>query len=202
MQFGALRVLNDDLVDGGTGFPTHPHDNMEIVTIVLEGAIEHKDSMGHSEILKKGEVQVMSAGTGLKHSEFNASKTEALSLFQIWVIPNKQNIVPRYAQQEYDLSKTKNNFLEIVTPYDGVNPLWIQQDAWFSLGEFDQVLTLEYKIKKEGNGLFVMVIEGECFIASQTLQDRDAVGIWNTQSVSISITKPNTRILLIDVPME
>ena len=202
MHFGVLRVLNDDEIDGGMGFPTHPNDNMEIITIVLDGAIEHKDSMGHTEILKKGEVQVMSAGTGIKHSEFNASKSHVLSLFQIWIFPDKQDVIPRYAQQAYDVSKTKNSFLEIVTPDDGKNPLWIHQYAWLSLGDFDAVQTNEYRIKRCGNGLFVMVIEGECEIAGQTLSDRDAIGIWDVLTVSLSITKANTRILLLDVPME
>jgi quercetin 2,3-dioxygenase len=202
MHFGELRVLNDDEIDGGMGFPTHPHDNMEIITVILEGAIEHKDSMGHSEILKKGEVQVMSAGTGIKHSEYNASKSELLSLFQIWIFPDKQDVTPRYAQQAYDISKTKNNFLEIVTPNDGINPLWIHQHAWLSLGDFEKNQKQEYRIKRCGNGLFAMVIEGECEIAGQKLTNRDAIGVWDTLTVDISITKPNTKILLIDVPME
>jgi len=202
MNFGELRVLNDDEIEGGTGFPTHPHDNMEIITIVLEGAIEHKDSMGHSEILKKGEVQVMSAGTGILHSEFNASKTDLLSLFQIWIFPNVQNVKPRYAQITYDIEKTKNRFHEIVTPNDGKNPLWINQYAWLSIGEFDNEQKLEYRIKRCGNGLFAMIIEGECEIAEHTLTNRDAIGIWDCLTVPISITKPKTKILLIDVPME
>ena len=202
MNFGELRVLNDDEIDGGAGFPMHPHDNMEIITIILEGAIEHKDSMGHTEILKKGEVQVMSAGTGIKHSEYNASKTELLSLFQIWIFPDKQNVIPRYAQQAYDISKTINHFHTIVSPSDGVNPLWIHQYAWLNIGDFDNQQTTEYRIKRCGNGLFAMVIEGECEIAGQTLTNRDAIGVWDTLTVNISITKPNTKILLIDVPME
>jgi redox-sensitive bicupin YhaK (pirin superfamily) len=206
MNFGVLRVLNDDVIHGGSGFPTHPHDNMEIITIILEGALEHNDSMGHTEQLKKGEVQVMSAGTGLKHSEYNASHSELLNLFQIWIFPDKQNVLPRYAQQTYDVSKTKNTFFEIVTPYDGINPLWIQQQAWLSLGDFETEQITEYSIKQKGNGFFAMVVNGQCEIAGQILNDRDAIGIWDIhsglQSVSIAITKPDTRILLIDVPME
>lgn len=202
MNFGELRVLNDDEIEGGGGFPTHPHDNMEIITIVLEGAIEHKDSMGHSEILKTGEVQVMSAGTGILHSEFNASKTDLLSLFQIWIFPNVPNVKPRYAQKTYDIEKNKNRFHEIVTPNDGKNSLWIHQYAWLSLGDFDSEQKLEYRLKRCGNGLFAMLIEGECEIAGQILTGRDAIGVWDCLSVSILVIKPNTRILLIDIPME
>ena len=202
MNFGELRVLNDDFILGGGGFPLHPHNNMEIITIVLDGAIEHKDSMGHSEILKHGDIQVMSAGTGIKHSEFNASQNESLNLFQIWIYPETQDVKPRYAQQAYDVSKTKNTFLEIVTPDDGKNPLWIHQHAWLCIGNFESAQTVDYSIKRCGNGLFAMVVEGEIEISGQTLADRDAIGIWDIQTVAISVTKPNTRILLIDVPME
>ncbi len=202
MHFGVLRVLNDDLIDGGMGFGTHPHDNMEIITIPLAGAIAHKDSMGNSAVIKSGEIQVMSAGTGVSHSEFNALPDEKLSLLQIWLFPNKKNVTPRYDQLALDLDARRNNFQQILSPDQDDAGVWIHQDAWFSLGKFDEGFETEYKIKKGGNGVYAFVISGEVTINGQTLSKRDGLGIWDTNSISFKANAANAEVLLMDVPME
>lgn len=200
IHFGALRVLNDDIIAGNMGFGTHPHDNMEIITIPLVGALKHRDSMGNEATITAGEIQVMSAGTGIQHSEFNATN-ETLNLFQIWVFPNKKNVTPRYDQQLLDTTKMKNNFAQILSPNPDDDGVWIHQDAWFHLGEFDKGLEKNYSLKAANNGVYVLVVEGQVTINGQVLNKRDALGVWNTADVNIAFTE-NSKVLLLDVPME
>lgn len=203
IHFGALRVVNDDIIGGGEGFGTHPHDNMEIVTIPLYGDLEHKDSMGHGEVIKAGEVQVMSAGSGITHSEYNANKEKPVNLFQIWVFPDMKDVEPRYDQRAFDYIDNKNQLVQIVGPKNDVdnNGLWIHQSAWFSIGTFDKGAEIEYKVKKQGNGVFAMVVEGEFTVGGEKLHHRDALGLSETDDVKFTADTDNARILLIDVPM-
>lgn len=198
IHFGMLRVLNDDIVAGGMGFGKHPHDNMEIITIPLSGAIQHQDSMGFSEIIEAGEVQVMSAGTGIYHSEFNPKPDQALNLFQIWIFPNQKQVTPRYAQKKYNL--THGVFTQLVGPQQSGLDTWIHQDAWISLGEFGAQTTVNYAINKQKNGIYLMVIEGEIQIGAQRLQSRDAIGISEIEQINIQMEQ-NSKILVIEVPM-
>lgn len=200
IHFGALRVLNDDIIAGSMGFGTHPHDNMEIITIPLVGALKHRDSMGNEATITAGEIQVMSAGTGIQHSEFNATN-ETLNLFQIWVFPNKKNVTPRYDQQLLDTAKMKNNFAQILSPDPADDGVWIHQDAWFHLGEFDKGQSANYTVKSANNGVYVLVVEGQVTINGQVLNKRDALGVWNTDAFAISFNE-NSKVLLLDVPME
>lgn len=200
IHFGALRVLNDDIIAGSMGFGTHPHDNMEIITIPLVGALKHRDSMGNEATITAGEIQVMSAGTGIQHSEFNATN-ETLNLFQIWVFPNKKNVTPRYDQQLLDTAKMKNNFAQILSPDPADDGVWIHQDAWFHLGEFDKGQSANYTVKSANNGVYVLVVEGQITINGQVLNKRDALGVWNTEAFAISFNE-NSKVLLLDVPME
>ena len=198
IHFGMLRVLNDDIVAGGMGFGKHPHDNMEIITIPLSGALKHQDSMGFSEIIEAGEVQVMSAGTGIYHSEFNPNPNQAVSLFQIWIFPNRKQVEPRYAQRKYELQN--GAFSTLVGPENSGVATWIHQDAWLSMGEFAADSQTSYTIQSTGNGVYLMVIEGEIQIGDQKLEKRDAIGISQTEKVEISC-KQNTKMLVIEVPM-
>jgi len=200
IQFGALRVLNDDTVAGGMGFGTHPHDNMEIITIPLEGDLAHKDSMGNTEIIKNGDVQVMSAGTGIQHSEFNPNADQQTKLLQIWLFPNKRNVTPRYQQITLDVADRHNKLSQILSPNPDDEGVWIHQDAWFNMGNFDAGIATEYKIKKEGNGVYAFVLKGNVTINGQELNTRDAVGISGTDILNI---KANTEaeFLLMDIPM-
>lgn len=200
MHFGALRVLNDDIITGGGAFPTHPHDNMEIVTIPLTGAVSHKDSTGGKGIINSGDVQIMSAGSGIKHSEANASKTESLNLFQLWVFPKLENITPRYDQRAFSETDRKNKWQITVSPDAADNALWINQDAVFALADIDADTTLDYNIKFKGNGVYLMVIEGSIEVNGQALGKRDAIGIWEAENVSIEATS-NARLLAVEVPM-
>jgi quercetin 2,3-dioxygenase len=199
VHFGALRVLNDDFVAGGTGFNTHPHDNMEIVTIPLEGALAHKDSTGGEGIIRQHDVQIMSAGTGIYHSEKNANHDVPVKLLQIWVMPKKYNITPRYDQKTY-LPDSYHNQLKTVVAPDDENALWINQDAYFVLGNLDENFETQYTIRKEGNGVYAFLIEGKAEVNRQTLSPRDAVGIWETDFIQVK-TLEKSRILLIEVPM-
>ncbi len=201
VHFGALRVVNDDFVEGGEGFGTHPHDNMEIVSIPLKGALEHRDSMGNGSVIHAGEVQVMSAGTGITHSEFNADKDKELNFFQIWVFPNKENVNPRYDQQKFDLEGKKNQLVQVVSPDPDDDGLWVHQDSWFNLGVFDKEKHTNYKIRKAEDGLFVMVIEGQFEVCGEVLSKRDAMGITDIDFVQIKSLADNAKILLIEVPM-
>jgi redox-sensitive bicupin YhaK (pirin superfamily) len=201
MNFGVLRVLNDDRVAGGMGFGTHPHDNMEIISIPLEGALEHQDSMGNVAVIKKGDVQVMSAGTGIRHSEYNKNKDEEVKFLQIWLFPNKRNVTPRYDQIALDESKMKNTFHQILSPNKDDEGVWIHQNAWFHLSDMDQGECLDYNFKKEGNGLYAFVLEGDMTIEGQDLHARDGFGLWDTNKVSIKADS-NARLLLMEVPMQ
>ena len=199
IHFGMLRVLNDDIITGGSGFGTHPHDNMEIISIPLEGAIEHKDSMGTQAVINKGDVQIMSAGTGIKHSEYNHFKDKEANFLQIWVIPKKRNITPRYDQKTFNPSDRINKFQTIVAP-DNENAVWINQDAWLSLGRLQAGLSIPYNIKKTGNGVYAFVLDGSVSINDQTLFKRDALGIWDVDTIDITAST-DAELLLIDVPM-
>ena len=200
VQFGALRVLNDDIIAPGMGFGTHPHDNMEIITIPLEGALEHKDSMDNIGVIEVDEIQVMSAGSGVYHSEYNKNKDQSLNLLQIWVFPNKNNVTPRYDQKNIKDFKKVNSFYPIITPNQNGPGMWIHQDAWFHLGEFDKKTRINYNINKKGNGVYVFSIEGSVQIDGESLEKRDALGIWDTESFDL-FANQNSRILLIEVPL-
>ena len=200
IHFGALRVLNDDIVKGGGGFPTHPHDNMEIVTIPLTGALAHKDSTGGNGIIKAGDVQIMSAGTGVRHSEFNASEEDEVNLLQVWVFPKKKNIEPRYDQKTFDLNGRKNNWQVVVSPDEKDAGMWINQDARFSLASIDAGGALTYTNKFTGNGVYFFVIEGSVEIAGNKLGKRDAIGISDSNDISIKAAGLS-EILAIEIPM-
>lgn len=200
VHFGLLRVLNDDIIAPGTGFGTHPHDNMEIVTIPLQGTLEHRDSMGNIGVIRPNEIQAMSAGSGLTHSEYNHSKTEPINLLQIWVFPKEQNIKPRYDQRIFSEEDKNGKFKTIVSPVKADDVMWINQDAYFALGKFKSGASTNYTIHYKGNGAYVFLISGEIKINEQTLTDRDAIGIWDTTDFKIDIIK-DAEILVIDVPM-
>lgn len=200
VNFGVLRVLNDDTIDAGQGFATHPHDNMEIITIPLSGDLEHKDSMGNSGIIRAGEIQVMSAGKGIQHSEFNANKNEDLKLLQIWVFPNKQNVEPRYDQISIKDLEKDNQLFQILSPNKEDNGLWINQDAWFHMGNLKKSENQEYKLKSENKGVYVFLIDGKVKIGTHILNKRDAVGISETKDFKIDVLE-DSQILLMEVPM-
>lgn len=200
IQFGALRVLNDDIIAAGEGFGTHPHDNMEIITIPLSGDLEHKDSMGNSGVIKHGEIQVMSAGTGIQHSEFNHNKNQELKLLQIWIYPNKKNVEPRYDQISIKDIEKENELIQIVSPNKEDEGVWIHQDAWFHLGKLNQRWNGAYQLKGKNHGVYVFVIEGKINIENQELNKRDALGILETKEFEINV-ESDSRILLIEVPM-
>lgn len=200
MHFGAMRVLNDDIIAGGKGFGAHPHDNMEIVTIPLSGAVAHKDSTGTEGVISKGDVQIMSAGTGITHSEYNASKSEPLNLFQVWVFPKIKNIKPRYEQKTFDENERINKWQIVASPDEKDGGVWINQDAVFSLSHAGKATTVIYKNKFKGNGVYVMVIDGEVEINGHLLNKRDAIEITDTDEVSIDI-KSDADLLAIEVPM-
>ena len=201
IHFGMLRVLNDDAVAGGKGFGMHPHDNMEIITIMREGALQHSDSMGHKEVIKKGEVQVMSAGTGIMHSEVNALEDKEVQLFQVWVFPKVKNVTPRYDKIILDEKKLKNNFYQLISPNENDEGSWIHQDAWFHLGNFDKGKTIDYTLRKKGNGVYAFVISGEATVNDAVLGKRDAIGLWDLEKIKITANTSNMEILLMDVPM-
>ncbi len=200
IHFGALRVLNDDFIMGGGAFPTHPHDNMEIVTIPLSGAIEHKDNTGGHGIIKAGDIQIMSAGSGIHHSEANASATDPLTLFQIWVFPKVKNITPRYDQRSFETIDRINKWQIIVSPKEEDNALWINQDARFALTKLDAGKSIEYINGFKNNGVYLVVINGTILINDNTLHSRDAAGISNADQFTINATT-DAELLAIEVPM-
>lgn len=200
VHFGVLRVLNDDTIAGGMGFGTHPHDNMEIITIPLSGQLEHRDSMGNTGVISKGEVQVMSAGTGIQHSEKNKNHNEPLKLLQIWVFPDQRNVEPRYDQKTFDLTTSKNNLLTIVSPMGEKEGLNIHQHAWFSLGKLDKDFTITYELKDKQNGVYVFVIEGSVKINGESLNRRDAAGISEADKLEIKV-ESDAELLLMEIPM-
>ena len=202
MNFGALRVLNDDTIAPAMGFGKHPHKNMEIITIVQSGALKHEDSMGNKGIIEAGDIQVMSAGSGIEHSEVNASTQNSLTLFQLWIHSQRQDVTPRYEQKKIAPLLTDNTFTTIVKPKQEAlkDDIWIHQQAYISIGNFSNETQTNYSMQQSQNGVYIMVIEGSIVVADQTLQHRDAIGLWNTQSVDISITK-NSKVLVVEVPM-
>ncbi|MBK9192108.1 MAG: pirin family protein [Crocinitomicaceae bacterium] len=202
MHFGALRVLNDDNVEGGMGFGTHPHNNMEIITIPLAGAIEHKDSMGNGTVIKRGDIQVMSAGSGIMHSEFNHNKNVPLQLLQIWVFPDKKNVEPRYQQIALEEKDYQNKLLQIVSPHQEDEGVWIHQNAWFNLGNFSGRHQVNYKLKSAENGVYAFVINGSFQIDGTILSNRDGIGIWNTDGFDFKAMEDNSEILLMEIPMK
>jgi redox-sensitive bicupin YhaK (pirin superfamily) len=200
VHFGALRVLNDDIIAGGQGFGRHPHDNMEIITIPISGALEHKDSMGNIGVITEGEVQVMSAGTGIEHSEYNHSHTEAANTLQIWLFPKEKDIKPRYDQRSFTSAMKPNQLVTLISPVKSADTLWINQDATFSMGDFEPEKQINYDIKTPGNGVYIFVIEGSVKINGQDLNKRDALGVYNTSSITID-TEAKSRLLIMDIPM-
>ena len=201
MNFGALRVLNDDTISPGKGFGTHPHDNMEIITIPLKGDLEHKDSMGNVGVINEGEIQVMSAGSGVYHSEYNKNSDNFVNLLQLWVIPKKQDVKPRYGQISIRELKKKNSFYQVLSPYPQDDGMWIHQDAWFHLGDFEELTSIDYVLKQKGNGVYVFVIDGVFKVANENLIKRDALGIWNTNKISFE-AQSKSQVLLVEVPMK
>jgi len=200
MHFGVLRVLNDDFVEGGKGFGTHPHNNMEIISIPLDGDLEHQDSMGNSGVIKSGDVQVMSAGTGIKHSEFNKNADKPVKFLQIWLFPKKKDVEPRYDQMTFKVENRKNKFQQVLSPNADDEGVWIHQDAWFHLGRFDKDQKTEYAVKKAGNGVYAFIIDGEVIINGQALEKRDGLGVWDVSTLDIKATE-DAEILLMEVPM-
>jgi len=200
MNFGALRVLNDDTIAPGMGFGTHPHENMEIITIPLEGDLEHKDSMGNIGVINEGEIQVMSAGTGVHHSEYNKNADQAVKVLQLWVFPKKQNVTPRYDQMSVRNLKKPNDFYQVLSPNSEDAGIWVHQDTWFHLGEFDVEKSLDYTLKKPGNGVYVFVIEGSFNVEGENLKKRDAIGIWETETINFTV-QSESKVLLVEVPM-
>jgi quercetin 2,3-dioxygenase len=200
VHFGALRVLNDDIVAGGGGFPEHPHDNMEIITIPLKGALQHKDSTGGTGIIHASDIQAMSAGSGIRHSEFNASKTEAVNLLQVWIFAKEKNIQPRYSQETFGEAARNNKWQVCVSPDKADGALWINQDAVFARTSLDAANSIVYNARFEGNGFYVFVIEGRVRVGDTILGKRDAAGITGTNNITLT-AEENAEILLIEVPM-
>lgn len=200
MQFGTLRVLNDDRVAPGMGFGTHPHRNMEIISIPLKGDLEHKDSMGNTTVIREGDVQVMSAGTGVNHSEYNKNKDREVAFLQIWITPNKANVTPRYDQVSLNPDELKGGWHTILGPEGKTDGLWIYQDTWFHLGDFKSGNSVSYQIREPGNGLYIFVLEGAVATSGETLNRRDALGIWDIEDLEFHIDK-DSRVLLMEVPM-
>jgi len=200
INFGMLRVLNDDIVAPAAGFGTHPHDNMEIITIILDGALEHKDSMGTGAVIHKDEVQVMSAGSGVTHSEFNPSKDEKVNLLQLWIFPKEKNIKPRYDQKSFPIDERKNSLVTAVSGLNKKDALYIHQDAEIKLGNFEKEKQLKYQLNSVSNGLYIFVIDGNLSIDDEELFKRDAIGIFDTKEIIIDVVE-NSNFIIIEVPM-
>ncbi len=200
MNFGVLRDLNDDTVESGMGFGTHPHRDMEIISIPLEGDLEHKDSMGTTAVIRKGEIQVLSAGTGVMHSEYNKNADELVKFLQIWVIPNKMGVQPRYDQISIKESAEPNDFQQILSPNADDEGVWIHQDAWFNLADFDKGVSKKYELHKKGNGVYVFVLSGKAKIGDIELSERDGLGIEDTDNFTLEALE-KSEILLMEVPM-
>lgn len=200
MHFGVLRVLNDDFVDGGRGFGAHPHDNMEIISIPLEGDLEHQDSMGNTTVIRKNDVQIMSAGTGVRHSEYNKNKDQKVNFLQIWVFPKLRDITPRYDQKTFKPEERINKLQLIVSPTGGEGSVKINQDAWFHLVDLKKDVSTTYQFKGQGNGLYAFVIDGAMEIANTRVERRDGLGVWETNEVTIKAFD-DSKLLLMEVPM-
>ncbi|MCC6866669.1 MAG: pirin family protein [Ignavibacteria bacterium] len=201
VRFGLLRVLNDDIVLPGEGFGTHPHDNMEIISIPLKGALAHKDSTGNEHIINTGDVQIMSAGSGLYHSEYNASLKDDVNFLQIWVFPKKRDIEPRYEQKTFDANERKNNFQLVVSPNKNNGALWINQDAYFSLTELDNGKKINYTVNIKGNGIYIFLLNGKITIGNEILETRDGLGIEDVNEIEIKALE-NSAVLLMEIPMK
>jgi redox-sensitive bicupin YhaK (pirin superfamily) len=202
VHFGALRVLNDDFVAPGQGFGTHPHDNMEIVSIPLEGDLEHSDSMGNVAVIRNGDIQVMSAGSGITHSEYNKNSDKPVKFLQIWIFPNQKNVAPRYNQITLNIAERQNKLQQIVSPNANDEGVWIHQDAWVHLGKFEKDFSTNYSLKKKGNGVYVFVISGNVTVSGVELSDRDGLGVWEVDDFVLKANSSNTEVLLMEVPME
>ena len=202
IQFGVLRVLNDDVVAGGKGFGEHPHDNMEIISIPLEGALEHKDNLGNAKVIHQGDVQVMSTGQGVFHSEYNHYVHKETRFLQIWVFPNKLNVAPRYDQITLNPTEGRNQLLQFISPNPQDSGTWIHQDAWFHLGYFDRAVQSHYALHKQGNGVYVFVIKGNFIINGQELESRDGLGIEQATEIGIVSLEDNSELLVMEVPMK
>jgi redox-sensitive bicupin YhaK (pirin superfamily) len=200
MHFGVLRVLNDDRVAEGRGFGTHPHDNMEIISIPMEGDLEHKDSMGNVAVIKEGDVQVLSAGTGISHSEYNMNQDTEVKFLQIWVFPNKKQVEPRYDQISVREIEKENQFYQILSPFKDDQGVWIHQNAWFNLGKFSKQTKVDYTLNLSDNGIYAFILEGKANIQGQELEKRDGFGLWNTDIISV-IAEKDSNILLMEIPM-
>lgn len=201
MNFGVLRVLNDDVVDGGMGFGTHPHSNMEIISIPLEGDLQHKDSMGNVAVISQGDVQVLSAGTGISHSEQNKNRDRAVKFLQIWVFPKKQDVTPRYDQISIGDLEKKNELYQVLSPNPDDLGVWIHQDAWFFMGNLEAGISREYNIHKPGNGIYIFVLEGDVTVDGQALNKRDGYGVWDVNGIQIK-ADTGTQVLVMEVPMQ
>jgi quercetin 2,3-dioxygenase len=201
VHFGMLRVLNDDTVEAGMGFGTHPHDNMEIVSIPLEGDLEHKDNMGNVSVIKHGDVQVMSAGTGITHSEYNKNKDKRVKFLQIWVFPNRRNVKPRYDQITLNVDDRHNRLQQILSPNPDDEGVWIYQNAWFNLGKFDKGFKADYNLKAKDNGAYAFILSGNVTINDQELTSRDGLGLWDVAKLTIKADS-DSEFLLMEVPMK
>ncbi|MHA4808735.1 pirin family protein [Flavitalea flava] len=202
MNFGVLRVLNDDTVEGGKGFGSHPHDNMEIISIPLEGSLEHKDNMGNVKVVRQGEVQIMSTGSGIFHSEYNKNTDSPAKFLQIWLYPNRLNAPPRYDQVKVAPEKKPNTLQQVISPDQKGPGTWIYQDAWFSMGNFEQNKEIAYSLQKQGNGVYAFIIKGSFSIDGKELHARDGLGIWATQTIAVKALENDSEILIMDIPME
>ena len=202
MHFGALRVLNDDTVAAGRGFGTHPHDNMEIISIPLEGDLEHKDSMGNTQMIRRGDIQVLSAGSGITHSESNLNADQLTRFLQIWVFPNKRNVAPRYDQLTLNPTERRNRLQQVLSPDPHDDGVWIHQDAWFHLGSFDAGKNAAYDLKRKGNGVYVFMLEGSAVVNDQLLERRDGLGIWDVDHLELTAGNEGAEVLMMEVPMQ
>ena len=200
MHFGMLRVLNDDTVAPGQGFGTHPHNNMEIISLPLEGDLEHRDSMGNTALIRQGDLQVMSAGTGVTHSEYNANGDRDVKFLQIWVFPDKKGVEPRYDQISLAEIRKENEWYQVLSPSPEDQGVWIHQQAWFHLGEFTRDVTTGYSLKKEGNGVYAFVLRGDVEIEGQPLASRDGFGIRDIREIQVR-AQAGSSLLLMEVPM-
>ena len=200
MNFGVLRVLNDDTVAGGKGFGKHPHDNMEIISIPLEGDLEHQDSMGNDAVIQQGDIQVMSAGTGIFHSEQNKNKDHQVKFLQIWIYPDKKNVTPRYDQFTLNLADRKNKLQQVLSPNEGELGVWIHQQAWFHIGNLDNGFKTTYNLKKKGNGVYIFVLKGDVNINNELLTTRDGMGIWDVNDLEVTAVS-DCEVLIMEVPM-
>lgn len=201
IHFGVLRVLNDDIVAPSNGFDKHPHDNMEIITIPLSGTLEHKDSMGNKTNISQGEIQVMTAGTGILHSEYNKSNSEDVKFLQIWVFPREKNLKPRYSQVRIDKFSKKDELFQIVSPDKDDQGAWINQDAWFYMGELSGGWSGSYKLKKETSGVYIFLIDGKINVEGIELKKRDGLGIAETDIINIKALEPS-KLLLMEIPVK